>query len=340
MAINIFHEIEFLEKHIEDPKEFEACKHKLQEYALSCPESEKSKCDFFLSRLDEYISYYTKLSNIKNQHVRLENFVKSWKSNYGVELEYIEPFGKSYGVYISVGHFVMEMVYKPTNNDIQELRTKFNLDVKGIYKQFVLKKGLDLCSFKNLSSYRRDYYVMNVSLTNWVDTIIDIINAVDNNTELFLQLCESSCPFHKDGTHKFKSWRTYAKVEVSYIENTGVIQGLKNGETPIGSHVYGGNGSFRYNNPRTYVIKYTVDRMAPEKPCRHEYTYDVDKYIRELRERLGRTQLPYNLLNSKLENKIEVVTKDMDKELEDRVFYPVDYYENWIAFLEDKFQSI
>ena len=80
--------------------------------------------------------------------------------------------------------------------------------------------------------------------------------------------------------------------------------------------------------------------MAPEKPCRHEYTYDVDKYIRELRERLGRTQLPYNLLNSKLENKIEVVTKDMDKELEDRVFYPVDYNENWIAFLEDKFQSI
>jgi hypothetical protein len=30
----------------------------------------------------------------------------------------------------------------------------------------------------------------------------------------------------------------------------------------------------------------------------------------------------------------------MDKELEDRVFYPVDYNENWIAFLEDKFQSI
>ena len=340
MAENIFHEIEFLEKYIKDPKEFETCKYKLQEYALSCPEDEKSKCEFFLSRLDEDISYYTKLNIINNLHVRLEDFVKLWKSKNGVNLEYIEPFDNSYGISVAVGNYVMEMVYKPTDNDKKELRTKFNIEVNRLHKQFVLKKGLNLSTFKNLSSFRRDYYVINVTPMNWVDTIIDIINVVDNNTDLFLQLCESSCPFHKDGTHKFKSWRSYAKVEVSYIENTGVIQGLKNGETPIGSHVYGGNGSFRYNNPRTYVIKYTVDRMAPEKPCRHEYTYDVDKYIRELRERLGRTQLPYNLLNSKLENKIEVVTKDMDKELEDRVFYPIDYNENWIAFLEDKFQSI
>ena len=61
MAENIFHEIEFLEKYIEDPKEFEACKHKLQEYSLSCPEDEKSKCEFFLSKLDEDISYYTNI---------------------------------------------------------------------------------------------------------------------------------------------------------------------------------------------------------------------------------------------------------------------------------------
>lgn len=287
MAMNIFHEIEFLEKHIDDPKEFEKCKLKLLEYTLNCPEEEKSKCESYLSRLDEYISYYTKLTNINNQHHRLENFVKSWKSSNAIKLEYIEPFGNSYGVYVIVDKFIMEMVYKPTDSDKKELRTKFYLDANGSYKQFVLKRGINKESFRNLNVFRKDYYVLNVNVLNWVDTIEDIITTVMHKTELFLQLCEVSCPYHKDGSHKYKSWKTKAQVEIVYNENTSVKQSLKNGEKPFGAHVVGGNGSFRVFDKGNYVLKITLDSLACERPVKYFYFEDIDTFMRQLKETNG-----------------------------------------------------
>lgn len=139
----------------------------------------------------------------------------------------------------------------------------------------------------------------------------------------------------------FKSWKTKAKVEVSYDANTGIIQGVKNGETPSGTHVVGGNGSFRFYEKGDYVLKVTLDCLAGEKPIKHDCFIDVDTYMRQLKEtkEWGRN-LPYKKVNELLKEKVEVITYDMDKEPFERTFYPIGYDGNWITYLKDKLKNI
>ena len=218
----------------------------------------------------------TKMEGFSDQYTRLRDFINSYDHQL-IKLEYIEPYGNSIGVDIYVERFVLEITFKPSEDVKQnEIRSKFFLNVNGFFKPFVLKKEFSQNGFENLKRFRRDYYIQSVTLSNWADTIIDAIKAVENETEKFLQICEQSCPFNKDGTHKYKSWKTFAKVEVSFVENTELVQGIKKDEFVAGSHVVGSNGSFRYWDKRTYVLKYTVDRLACEKPLKFTKEVDVD----------------------------------------------------------------
>ena len=280
------------------------------------------------------------MEGFSNQYTSLRDFINSYDHQL-IKLEYIEPYGNSIGVDIFVERFVLEITFKPSEDVNQnEIRSKFFLNVDGFFKQFVLKKEFSQNSFENLKRFRRDYYIQSATLSNWADTIIDAIKAIENETEKFLHICEQSCPFNKDGTHKYKSWKTVAKVEVSFVENTELVQGIKKDEFVAGSHVVGGNGSFRYWDKRTYVLKCTVDRLACEKPLKFTKEVDVDEYLRALKERVGRKNLPYELLNSKLNEKIAVITTDMDKDPEDRDFYPVDYDHDWLKFLDESFKDL
>ena len=280
------------------------------------------------------------MEGFSNQYTRLRDFINSYDHQL-IKLEYIEPYGNSIGVDIFVERFVLEITFKPSEDENQnEVRSKFFLNVDGFFKQFVLKKEFSQNGFENLKKFRRDYYIQSVTLSNWADTIIDAIKAIENETEKFLQICEQSCPFNKDGTHKYKSWKTFAKVEVSFVENTELVQGIKKDEFVAGSHVVGSNGSFRYWDKRTYVLKYTVDRLACEKPLKFTKEVDADEYLRALKERVGRKNLPYELLNSKLNEKIGVITTDMNKDPEDRDFYPVDYNHDWLKFLDESFNDL
>lgn len=275
-----------------------------------------------------------------NQFTRLKVFVNSYNHQL-IKVEYIEPFGNSIGVDIFVDRFVLEITFKPSEDENHnEIRSKFFLNVNGYFKQFVLNKEFSQNSFENLKRFRRDFYVQSVTLSNWADAIIEAIKEIENKTERFLQICEQSCPLNKDGSHKYKSWKTLAKVEVSFVENTKLVQGIKKYEIVAGPHIVGGNGSFRYWDKRTYVLKYTVDRLACEKPLKYTKEVDVDKYLRAFKERVDRKNLPYELLNSKLSEKIAVITTDMDKDPEDRDFYPVNYDHDWQRFLDESFKDL
>ena len=275
-----------------------------------------------------------------NQFTRLKVFVNSYNHQL-IKVEYIEPFGNSIGVDIFVERFVLEITFKPSEDENHnEIRSKLFLNVNGYFKQFVLYKEFSQNSFENLKRFRRDFYVQSVTLSNWADAIIVAIKEIENETERFLQICEQSCPLNKDGSNKFKSWKTLAKVEVSFVENTELVQGIKKDEIVAGSHIVGGNGSFRYWDKRTYVLKYTVDRLAYEKPLKYTKEVDVDEYLRAFKERVDRKNLPYELLNSKLSEKIAVITTDMDKDPEDRDFYPVDYDRDWQRFLDESFKDL
>lgn len=317
-------------------------KPKLDNYLLSCPEDEKNKCQMYIELANKFIDELKEREQLRDQYNLLHDYVTNHRDSEFVGLEFIEPYGNSYGVYIKVDKYIMELVFKPMNEpEKNEVRTKFYLDVDGLYKQFMIKKELIPSNYENLQQKRRDYYPTNTNWGNWGNLIIKTIKAVENKPQGFLQICESSCPFNNNGTHKYKSWRTKAKVEVTYEANTGIIQGIKNGGTPPGAHIAGGNGSFRFNEKGDYVLKVTVDCLAVEKPIRHDCYFNIDTIIRQLKEakKWGRN-LPYQKVNEPLNEKVEVITYDMDKEPFERSFYPIEYGGNWITFLEEKFKEI
>ena len=329
---NLFDRIDDLLK-VQDYDSLLSLEEKLKEYRKTCSETETGLCDIYLKNIEVVRS----LKQVEQQQKKLVEFVKSWGKESIIKLEYIEP----YGLTLFFDDYVMELVYKPVDIiEKNEIRTKFYLNANGMFKQFVLKKNLPDNHYSLLQKLKSDHYTQHATYDNWADLMIKFIKAISEDCVKFVKMCELSCPFNKDGTHRFKEWRTFAKVEISYIENTGVAQGLKKGEILSGSHVYGGNGSYRYINPRTYILKCTVDSMACEKPMRHTYIIDADSYLRGLLERMGRSKMPYDILNSQLNTKIMVIPRDMNKAPEDRLFYPVDYKYNWIEFLNQTFKNI
>ena len=271
----------------------------------------------------------------KQQLDKLEDFIKTWGKDAFIKLDYFPQYGRYPCLEILIESYLIELVFRYYDDeDRNEIRTSFYLNTEEVSRQFVLKKNLPANDFSGFLKFRGGHYSCSVTYSNWADTIISFVKAVEKETDTFLQMVESSCPFNKDGTHRFKEWRNYAKVEISYVENNELIQGVKKGEMVSGSHVVGSNGSFFKWYPRTYVIKYTVDQIACEKPIKKTFMYEVDSFLRELKERMGYSNMPYQLLNSKFPDKIEVVTKEMDKEPECRTFYPVGYNNDWIEFLK------
>ena len=315
-------------------------KPKLDNYLLSCSEEEKAKCQKNIELAERLIAECKEVDKLRQQYDLFHYYVLGNNSKSGVvDLEYIEPYGKSYGVYVKVDKYVMEIVFKPMEEPKKnEIRTRFYFDVDGLYKPFMIRKESVPAEYVIIQNKRRDYYPTSVRWDNWGDLVINAIDKVKNAPQKFLLMCESSCPYYNDGTHKFKSWKTKAKVEVSYDANTGVIQGIKNGQIPSGTHIVGGNGSFRFFGKGDYVLKITLDCLAAEKPIKHDCFIDVDKFFRELKDSKGwGRNLPYKKLNELLCEKVEVITYDMDKDPFERAFYPVEYGGSWITFLEDKF---
>ena len=306
----------------------------------STPDADKGLCRMYISTIERRIHDYHIAEALRQQYQKYQHLGNTNILNSDVVLELTEPFGNSFGIYVKVENYVMELCYKPEDEERKnEIRTKFYLDVNGLYKSFVLRKNMLNEKFQNIQKMRRNYYVEPVTYGNWADKMTEIINAVKQNTELFLQMCELSCPFKKDGRSKYKSWKTFAAVEITYDADTGLVQGIKNGERLPGSHVVGSNGSFRYFNKGKYVIKYTVDKMACEKPIKCEQFVDADEYLRGLKEKMGYTNMPYQKLNAKLTEKVAVITYDTDKDPEERCFFPIDYDMNWKNYLIQKLED-
>ena len=257
-----------------------AVKPKLDSYLLTCSEEEKAKCQKEIELADKLIKECEEMDKLRQQYNLFHDYVLEHKQSGIVEMEYFEPYGKYFGVYVKVERFVMEITFKPMDeSEKNEIRTKFYFDVDGLYKPFMIRKETVPEEYAIIQKKRRDYYPASVRWENWGDVVIKAITAVEENPQRFLLMCESSCPYNNDGTHKYKSWKTKAKVEVSYDANTGIIQGVKKGETPSGAHVVGGNGSFRFFEKGDYVLKVMLDCLAGEKPVKHDCFINIDEYI-------------------------------------------------------------
>ena len=85
-------------------------KPKLDSYLLSCPEEEKAKCQRNIDLAEKLIAECKEVDKLRQQYNLFHDYVLENRKAEFVELEYIEPFGNSYGVYVEVGKYVMELV--------------------------------------------------------------------------------------------------------------------------------------------------------------------------------------------------------------------------------------
>ena len=172
-------------------------KPKLESYLLTCPEEEKAKCQKRIKLTERLIAECKEVDKLRQQYNLFHDYITENSQSGLVELEYTEPYGNSFGVYIKVDLFVMEMVYKPVDKPQKnEVRTKFYLDVKGLYKPFMLRKDDIPSEYANLQHKRKDYFYTSVKWENWGDLIINVIKTVTHNPQEFLRMCKLSCPYN------------------------------------------------------------------------------------------------------------------------------------------------
>ena len=169
-------------------------KPKLDSYLLSCPEEEKAKCRKTIELVERLIAECIEVDKLRQQYNLFHDYVSRINSKSGlVDLEYIEPYGNSYGVYVKVNRYVMEMVFKPVQEPKKnEIRTKFYFDVDGIYKPFMIRKESVPADFAIIQNRRWDYYPTSVRWDNWGDLIINAIEKVKSNPQGFLKMCQYS----------------------------------------------------------------------------------------------------------------------------------------------------
>ena len=278
----------------------------------------------------------------------LQKYAEEHADEAGVIIKYYEAYGKYPCLQVSFDCFLFEMDYKPQENESKnEIRTRLYFlytDKTGCERSrsFMIRRDSAPGEYGLFAKVRADYHFLPVTYSTWANEMIGIVKSIRRDSRSFLKMCRESCPFNADGSHKFKSWKNYAKVLIVREGDNPLVQGVKGGETPNGAHVVGGNGSFRVFNRGDYGLQYTVDRIAGEKPVRGYPTFlSFDEYLRALRDKLGYSRnLPYDLLNSKLPERIEVITYDMDKEPEDREFVPVEYDGSWLKFLQECFKDL
>lgn len=170
-----------------------AVKPKLNSYLLTCPEEEKAKCQKIIELAERLIAECKEVDKLRQQYSQFHDYVLNNQMSGLVELEYTEPNGNSYGVEVKVGNYIKEMVYKPTDeHEKNEVRTKFYVNVNGMYKAFMIKKDVIPADFDILQCKLRDHYSTSVRWDNWGDIIINAIEKVKSNPQGFLQICQYS----------------------------------------------------------------------------------------------------------------------------------------------------
>lgn len=286
--------------------------------------------------------------HINAQRRLLEEFVKEHTNENDVVVDYYFAYAQFPCLRVTCGKYLFEMSYKPQKEiDKNEIRTNvyfMYVDDKRREdcKCFMMKRDVVPSELDIFSRSRYDYHFLPVSYSNWASKMIAIVNWIRNNYGPFIELCRVSSPYNDDGTHKFKSWKTFAKVEIVRYGDNRLVQGIKCGGIPDGSHVVGSNGSFIVFHEGSYGLQYTVERLAGEKPRRGYPTFiEMDKYLRQLRDKLGYVRkMPVDLFNSKLPDKVDVITYDMNKDPDQREFIPVGYEGDWFKFVQECFKDL
>lgn len=283
---------------------------------------------------------------IIEQENRLKQYVHLHPNDEGVSINLYNAYGKFPCIKVDIDSFILEIQYHYSDdfivNQIQTYLYYSFLDKMGLSstKPFMMKRDVVSPVFSLFQKPYYDYYRTFVSSNDWAEKMIKGISIIRQYRDSFLKLCRLSCPYNSDGTHKFKSWQSTAKVSIIRKDNIYLTQGWKKGEFPLGNHVVGGNGSHVCFDKSDYGILITVEKISFEKPIKGKQFENLNEYLRSLMEKLGRNRMPYKLLNSKLPQIIKVITYDMNEDPISRHFVPVEYGGDWLIFLKKCFKDL
>ena len=299
--------------------------------AENAPSCDKEKAKEVREYLVNVIEYHKKLNKIKN-------FAKQLPIASGITAEYFHPYGKPYNhcIHINVEHFGVEMTFFGGSlGEKRYINTCLYYLTGDRSRPFVIGKGKCLDMFPSFQRIHKGFHSMAVNPDEWIDRMLGIAESIVSHKEEFVRMCQDSCPFNENGTHKYDSWKTTAKLEISSVGKNELLQGFKNGSTPSGCKFTGSNGSFVAFSQR-YVLRITLKCLSGEIPI-SDYVQDIDmnEYLRVLRDKLGKRQLPYEVLNSKLPQDVEVITTDMEEDPEYRTFKPCSYNCRWEILLNE-----
>lgn len=284
-------------------------------------------------------------NDYSKQLASIQEFARIHSGKCGVSVHYNNAYGKYPNLIVDIEEYILDIWYKYYDDNSKDI-IRINLYYKPKSDSsrslpFMIKRDHAFRDFPCFVKSRQDFHYFPVHYSEWADKMISLITTVIKNKGSFLELCKQSCPYNDNGTHKYKFWKNFAELEIKRVDNHELIQGIKGGKYPFGNHIVGGNGSFLSFNKGTYVLQITIRVLSCEKPIRnHKIIIDFDDYLRELMERLGYKKMPYELLNSKLPKQLEVITYDMDKEANNRDFYPIDYNGSWQNLLQVCFKDL
>ena len=304
--------------------------------AENAPDFDEEKAKEVREYLVNVIEYHKKLNKIKN-------FGKQLPIGSGITAEYFHPYGKPYNhcIHINVEHFGVEMTFFDGSlGEKRYINTCLYYLTGDRSRPFVIGKGKCSDMFPSFQRIHKGSHSMEVKPDEWMDRMLGVAESIVSHKDEFVRMCQDSCPFKEDGTHKYDNWKTTAKLEISSVSENALLQGFKNGSTPSGCKFTGSNGSFVAFSQR-YVLRIKLKCLSGEKPI-SDYVRDIDadEYLRALRDKLGKRQLPYGVLNSKLPQDVEVITTDMEEEPEDRVFNPCGYGGSWEILLNEAFKEL
>jgi hypothetical protein len=197
--MSVFEELDNIIRTGYNSEKLQAIKPRLDDYLTTCPEEDKARCLREIELVNRLIKECKEVDKLRQQYNLFHDYVLNNAKSGIVELKYTEPNDNSYGVEIKVDNYVMELVYKPVDiSKKNEIRTKFYMEVNGLYKAFTIKKDVIPVDYTVLQRKRKDYYPTSVRFDNWGDLIINTIKTVVSNPQEFLQMCQSSCSISEE----------------------------------------------------------------------------------------------------------------------------------------------
>ena len=184
----------------------------------------------------------------------------------------------------------------------------------------------------------------DVTLENWIDTVIDTVNELKCHDKEVARICKASSHMDESGKTilKYSSWKTRGRILSikKELPPVHVFHAKKEDQIYLDNApgIHGSNGTYVENANPLWNLVVRIMRPSYEVPQSIVVQLDIHEYVTQsLMPTLGWGQITQgrlDMLNGVLAKKeMDLITTDMDKDLDDREFRPIGYG-SWAEYLD------